>query len=237
MGTINLTGSAELEIAWRLLVRFTSRMSGRRGPQPNSTSAADRNKEPILNVLRTLLPGSPMTALEVASGQGSHVAYFAANFPQVTWQPSDLNSSSIESVKANSQGLSNVLPFVEIDAANPPASLLQEGEKYELVVCINMIHISPWTATLGLFHMAGKVLRVGGKLVTYGPYAQDGVLAPESNQQFDLNLRSRDPTWGIRDITELKEVGAAQGLNLDQVIEMPANNKSLVFVKKAPGRL
>lgn len=178
-----------------------------------------------------------MTALEVASGQGSHVAYFAANFPQVTWQPSDLNSSSIESVKANSQGLSNVLPFVEIDAANPPASLLQEGEKYELVVCINMIHISPWTATLGLFHMAGKVLRVGGKLVTYGPYAQDGVLAPESNQQFDLNLRSRDPTWGIRDITELKEVGAAQGLNLDQVIEMPANNKSLVFVKKAPGRL
>merc|ERR1712037_865684 len=165
------------------------------------------------------------------------VACFAANLPQVTWQPSDLNSSSIESVRANSQGLSNVLPFVEIDAANPPTSLLQEGEKYELVLCVNMIHISPWTATLGLFSMAGKVLRLGGKLVTYGPYAQDGVLAPESNQQFDLNLRSRDPSWGIRDITELKEVGAAQGLNLDQIIEMPANNKTLVFVKKAPGRL
>merc|ERR1711971_1049215 len=217
-----------LEIAWRLLARV-ARMSGR-GPQPNSTSAADRNKEPILKVLRTLLPESPIAALEVASGHGSHVAYFAANFPQVTWQPSDLNSSSIESVKANSQGLSNVLPFIEVDAANPPASLLQEGEKYELVLCINMIHISPWPATLGLFAMAGK-------LVTYGPYAQDGLLAPESNQQFDLNLRSRDPSWGIRDITELKEVGAAQGLNLDQVIEMPANNKTLVFVKRAAGRL
>jgi len=172
-----------LEIARRLLGRVT-RMSAR-GPQPNSTSAADRNKEPILKVLRTLLPESPMAALEVASGHGSHVAYFAANLPQVTWQPSDLNSSSIESVKANSQGLSNILPFVEVDAANPPASLLQEGEKYELVLCINMIHISPWSATLGLFAMAGKVLRPGGKLVTYGPYAQDGVLAPESNQHVD----------------------------------------------------
>jgi len=178
-----------------------------------------------------------MAALEVASGHGSHVAYFAENFPQVTWQPSDLNSSSIESVKANSQGLSNVLPFVEVDASNPPAPLLQAGEKYELVLCINMIHISPWAATLGLFAMAGKVLRPSGKLVTYGPYAQDGVLAPESNQQFDLNLRSRDPSWGIRDVTELKEVAAAQGLQLDQVIEMPANNKTLVFVKKASGRL
>jgi len=224
-----------LEIARRLLARV-ARMSGR-GPQPNSTSAADRNKEPILKVLRTLLPESPMAALEVASGHGSHVAYFAANLPQVTWQPSDLNSSSIESVRANSQGLSNVLPFVEVDAANPPASLLKEGEKYELVLCINMIHISPWPATLGLFAMAGKVLRPGGKLVTYGPYAQDGLLTPESNQQFDLNLRSRDTLWGIRDITELKEVGAAQGLNLDQVIEMPANNKTLVFVKRAAGRL
>merc|ERR1712037_671301 len=138
----NLPGSA-LEIAQRLLVRATARMSGR-GPQPNSTSAADRNKEPILKVLRTLLPDSPLAALEVASGHGSHIAYFAANLPQVTWQPSDLNSSSIESVRANSQGLSNVLPFVEIDATNPPASLLQEGEKYELVLCVNMIHISPW---------------------------------------------------------------------------------------------
>jgi len=211
-------------------------MSGR-GPQPNSTSAADRNKEPILKVLRTLISDTPMAALEVASGHGSHVAYFAENFPQVTWQPSDLNSSSIESVKANSQGLSNVLPFVEVDASNPPAPLLQAGEKYELVLCINMIHISPWAATLGLFAMAGKVLRPNGKLVTYGPYAQDGVLAPESNQQFDLNLRSRDPSWGIRDVTELKEVAAAQGLQLDQVIEMPANNKTLVFVKKASGRL
>jgi len=178
-----------------------------------------------------------MAALEVASGHGSHVAYFAANFPKVTWQPSDLDSSSIESVRANSQGLSNILPFVEIDATNPPASLLQEGEKYELMLCINMIHISPWSATLGLFNMAGKVLRPGGKLITYGPYAQDGVLSPESNQQFDLNLRSRDPLWGIRDITELKEVGIGQGLNLDQVVEMPANNKILVFVKRAAGRL
>jgi len=180
-----------LEIARRLLGRVT-RMSAR-GPQPNSTSAADRNKEPILKVFRTLLPESPIAALEVASGHGSHVAYFAANLPQVTWQPSDLNSSSIESVKANSQGLSNVLPFVEVDAANPPASLLQEGEKYELVLCINMIHISPWSATLGLFAMAGKVLRPGGKLVTYGPYAQDGVLAPQSNQQVE-NLSFKKET-------------------------------------------
>jgi len=212
-------------------------MSTVKGPQPNSTSAADRNKEPILKVLQTILPDAPMAALEVATGTGSHVAHFAANFPKVTWQPSDLNSVSIESVRANSKGLSNILPFIEIDAAHPPASLLQEGAKFDLLLCINMIHISPWSATLGLFNMAGKVLRPNGKLVTYGPYAQDGVLTPESNQQFDLNLRSRDASWGIRDIRELKEVAAAQGLNLDQVIEMPANNKTLVFVKKSSGRL
>merc|ERR1719216_218208 len=192
--------------------------------------SAQRNKDPILDVLKsTVGTESPLCCLEIASGSGTHVGHFAHHLPNVTWQPTDFDVENMESLRAYKSEHSNILEPIVLDVSR---SVELENFRPDFLLCINMIHISPWAATLGLFANAGKVLRPSGKLVTYGPYAQDGVLAPESNQQFDLNLRSRDPSWGIRDVTELKEVAAVQGLQLDQVIEMPANNKTLVFVKK-----
>jgi SAM-dependent methyltransferase len=202
-------------------------------------SAADRNKEPICEILKNYIPNvaakkgsSPVDCLEVSSGSGQHVSYFSEHFPETKWQPSEYDQSVFDSIKAYTidSGSTNVLEPIVIDASNPDQWPV-DGRKFDIVYNANLIHISPPACTPGLFKGSGSVLRPGGILITYGPYAQGGILTPESNQRFDAMLKQRDPQWGIKDIEDLKKIASEAGLSLEKIHEMPANNKTLVWRK------
>ena len=184
-----------------------------------------RNREPILAVLQRILPGEA-AILEVASGTGEHAAFFAAAMPGWSWQPSDPDDAARTSIAAWSEGLANVAPPLALDAesADWPVSAA-----FDAVVAINMIHISPWEATLGLMAGAGRLLKPQGVLYTYGAYKRGGVQTAPSNEQFEAWLTSRDPRFGVRDIADVEAAANAQGLRLRESIDMPANNFSLVF--------
>ena len=188
-----------------------------------SAPAALRNREPIAEVLARHLPKAG-TVLTIAEGSGEHAVHFAKTFPALTWQPSDLDPEALASISAwrEEVALPNLAAPVELDVTWPKWPIARA----DVVTCINMIHISPWEATLALFAGAARTLAPGALLYLYGPYRFDGVTAP-SNEAFDQSLRSRDPRWGVRDVTDLK--AAATGFTLDDVVAMPANNHSLVF--------
>lgn len=188
-----------------------------------------RNRDAILAVLRDALPSSGLV-LEVASGSGEHVAYFAAALPQLEWQPSDPDASALASIEAwrAEAKLPNLRPPMMLDAGAPWLV-----NKAEAILCINMTHISPWAATLGLMKGAGKALPAGGLLYLYGPFIRDEVATAPSNLAFDASLKARNPQWGLRTIKEVAAAAEAKGLTLDRLIEMPANNLSLLFRKKA----
>jgi SAM-dependent methyltransferase len=189
--------------------------------------AAERNKQSILDVLQRVLPPSG-TVLEVASGTGQHVAHFAAALPTLAWQPSDPDVRGHASIRAWIEGLTNVRPPIALDVRQPwPLA------RADAVVCINMIHISPWAATLALMDGAGGILPQGGVLVLYGPYRRFGRHTAASNTAFDASLRATDPEWGVRDLEAVEERAAAAGLRLAEVVEMSANNFSVVFRKLA----
>ena len=191
--------------------------------------ATQRNREPILEVLRTLLPETGL-ALEVASGTGEHVVHFARAFPLLRWQPSDPTPDARASIAAwvAANGLVNVLPPRDLDAAAATWPI----DRADAVLCINMIHISPWQATEGLMRGAGRLLSAGQPLYLYGPYRRTGHSLAPSNAAFDADLKQRDSRWGLRDLDEVATCADAQGLALDAVIEMPANNLSVVFRKR-----
>jgi len=200
-----------------------------------SAPAAERNKLPILEVLKTVLdPSSSFQALEVASGTGQHVSFFAQHFQKATWQPTEYEPRLINSISQYIEAfkLTNVCPPFSLDASK---SFLGQGNlernSVDLILCSNLIHISPFSVAEGLFPGAGIVLRSGAVMVTYGPYAIDGVLTPDSNVRFDLSLRSQDPSWGIRDVSDLKKLSKANGLRFEKMVDMPANNKCLFFRK------
>ena len=188
--------------------------------------ATDRNREPILAVLRRVLPPSG-TVLEIASGTGQHAVYFAAALPGVTWQPSDPEAAARDSVAAWTAhtGLANVLPPLDLDVRREPWGI----DRADAIDCINMVHISPWAATEALFGGAGRLLGPGGVLYLYGPYRRDGAHTAPSNAAFDAQLRATDPGWGVRDMEAVIALGAAQGLSCEAPVPMPANNFSLVF--------
>ncbi|MEP7222437.1 MAG: DUF938 domain-containing protein [Novosphingobium sp.] len=190
--------------------------------------AAQRNRDPILAVLQSVLADARLV-LELASGTGEHAVHFARNLPGLIWQPSDPSPAARASIAAwaASEGLGNVLPPLDLDAASERWPLAGAAA----IVCINMIHISPWESTLGLMRGAGRVLPAGAPLVLYGPYKRAGHPLEPSNADFDASLRSRDPRWGLRDLDAVVAVAAEQGLALDRVIEMPANNLSVIFRK------
>ena len=193
-----------------------------------------RNSVPILAVLKRILPAHGVV-LEIGCGTGEHAACFAAAMPNLTWLPSDPDAASRAStaswVKFN--GLVNVLAPLDIDVCSAQWGV-EKLAPFDTVVSINMIPIAPWSATLGLISGASRLLRSGGRLFLYGPFMHNGAHSAPSNAAFDRSLKDRNPSWGVRDIAALENVAAASGLVLDEKIEMPANNMSLVFSSGGP---
>jgi SAM-dependent methyltransferase len=206
-------------------------------PQPPDASrrrhapAAERNREPILAVLREHLPHNGR-ALEIASGTGQHATAFARAFPGIEWLASDPDASARESIAAwaAETGVSNLAAPLDLDVTAPDWFEAFDAS-FDAVLAINLIHIAPWTATEGLLKGAGALLRREGVLYLYGPYRRGGEHTAESNAAFDAQLRAQNPAWGIRDIDEVERAAAAHGLRRDAVVAMPANNFSLVFRK------
>jgi SAM-dependent methyltransferase len=195
---------------------------------PHFSPAADRNKQAILDVLREVLPGRGH-ALEIASGTGQHVAWFAAGLPRWTWQPTDAMPASLGSIAAwvAEQGLPNVRPALVLDVMAP--EWLPGDARFDLVYCANMLHISPWATCAALMQGAARHLAPDGMLVTYGPYLEDGVPTSEGNLSFDQSLRAQDPSWGIRRREDVAQEAERAGLQLRARHPMPANNLLLVW--------
>jgi SAM-dependent methyltransferase len=192
--------------------------------------AAERNREPILQVLRRVLP-TRGTVLELASGTGQHAAYFAEHLPSLRWQPTDVSAQALQSIGAwvEEARLSNLLPPLELDVCSedwPVAGI-------DAMLCINMIHICAWDTTEALFFGARDLLPPGSPLITYGPYRLHGRHTAPSNAAFDQSLRARDPRWGVRDVDELMGLGRRAGLSLAERVDMPANNMTLVWRRVA----
>lgn len=192
--------------------------------------ATDRNREPILAVLRRVLPPAG-TVLEVAAGTGQHACAFAAAFPALRWRPSDPDPAALASIAAwaTEDGPPNLDPPVRLDATEHPWPIAAA----DAVVCINMIHIAPWDACQGLMRGAGALLPPGGVLYLYGPYRVDGRHTAPSNAQFDAWLKARDPRFGVRDLEAVSAEAARHRLALAETVPMPANNFSVVFRKEA----
>ena len=187
--------------------------------------ATQRNRDFILEVLKTILP-STGTVLEVASGTGQHVAYFASKLEKLQWLPTDLDSDALPSIDSWCENLPNVAQAQQLDVCEPwPVTAA------DALINVNMIHISPWQTCLGLFEGSSKVLPPGGVVYLYGPFKRGGQHTAPSNERFDISLRSNNSTWGVRDLDDVTSVANENGFNLDRVVEMPANNLSVVFRK------
>lgn len=195
--------------------------------------ATGRNREVIVDVLRDALPERG-TVLEIASGSGQHITYFAKQMPHLNWQPSDPEAAARESVDAwrKSEGVeSSVQPAMDVDASVDiwsAAGIKDLGA----IMSINMIHISPWSACLGLLRNAGRLLAPGGVLYLYGPYKVGDVHVAQSNADFDLSLRSKNPEWGVRNLDDVAEEALKQKFQLMKTVRMPANNFSVIFHRK-----
>ena len=188
-----------------------------------------RNREPILAVLAPRLPQGAHV-LEIASGAGEHALFLAEALPHLRWRPSDPDPDARASIAAwrAAAGLPNLETPLTLDAADPAT---WPNPPVDAVVCINMIHISPWAATEGLMAGAARLLTTGGLLFLYGPYFEADVATAASNIAFDESLRSRDPAWGLRKLDDVVALAAGHGLPLTERIAMPANNLSLIFRK------
>jgi len=194
-----------------------------------TSPATARNRQPILEVLAPRLPDGARV-LEIASGAGEHAVFLAGALPRVRWQPSDPDPEARASIAAwrAQAGLLNLAAPLALDAADPAT---WPTEPLDAVVCINMIHISPWAAAEGLMAGAGRVLPAGGKLILYGPYLEADVPTAPSNFAFDESLKARDPAWGLRDLAAVEALAAANGFARVERIAMPANNLIVVFEK------
>ena len=190
------------------------------------TSSAERNKDPILAVLARVLPRRGVV-LEIASGTGQHILHFAKALPGLAWQPSDPDPELRESIalRVKEQQLANVNRPIDLDVTRLPWPL----QTADAVVCINMIHVAPWSATLALLEGAKALLPTQHVLFLYGPYRRFGQHTSRSNEQFDADLRAHDPEWGVRDLEAVSEAAASSGFALAEVVEMPANNFSVIF--------
>ena len=192
--------------------------------------ATERNREPILKVLSEVLFQNSKV-LEIASGTGEHAVYFASKLPSCQWIPSDINPESRSSITAwkNDSAIDNLSLPLSIDVTQDNWQSAVAKQQINSIVNINMIHIAPWQACLGLMKGAGEILPPSGILYLYGPYKRDGKHTAVSNANFDRSLGDRNPQWGVRDLEQVIEAAANANLKLQQVIEMPANNLSVIF--------
>ena len=200
---------------------------------PDYSAAADRNKQAILEVLLTVLPERG-NALEIASGTGQHVAWFASGLPGWTWQPSDAQPDGFASINVwvSEQGVRNVRSPVVIDVM--ASNWLPTPQLFDSIYCANMLHIAPWATCAALMRGSAQHIAPSGRLVTYGPYLEDGVPTSPGNLSFDQSLRERNPAWGIRRLEDVALEAAKVGLKLIARHAMPANNLLLVWARQQP---
>ena len=196
--------------------------------------AADRNKQAILDVLTTVLP-SKGSALEIASGTGQHISFFAAAMPGWCWQASDADAASLPAIAARLQTepCTNVREplWLDVQARQWPASGTAFTEPFDAIYCANMLHIAPWATCAALMQGSHRHLATGGVLITYGPYLEDDVPTAPGNLAFDESLRTQNPAWGIRRREDVTEAARRAGLRLHERHAMPANNLLLVWRK------
>lgn len=201
------------------------------GPALHAPATA-RNRQPLLAVLRDVLPSSGLL-LEIAAGTGEHAAFFAGAFPELTWQPSDPDARARASIAAHAAaaGRANLRAPLDLDVTEPG---WEHGlaDRPATMLAVNLIHIAPWEAAEGLLRGAGALLPAGGPLVLYGPYRRVGHPTAPSNEAFDADLRARDPRWGLRRLEEVTALAGEEGLDLERVVEMPANNLTVVLRRR-----
>ncbi|XP_033895320.3 methyltransferase-like 26 B [Acipenser ruthenus] len=198
---------------------------------------AERNKDALLQVLAGLLGGHSerqLFGLELGSGSGQHVVHFAQELPFVTWQPSEISNSAQDSIYAyiSATKVKNVLQPVYLNVEEAWGKWAgMPRRSCDVILCINVLHFCTFNTTKGLFKGAGELLKIHGLLITYGPYAINGIISPESNVQLDGSLRERNPEWGLPDIDVLRQLAYKNALRLERMIEMPESNKCLLFRK------
>ncbi len=199
---------------------------------PQHSPAAERNRQPILQALRNVLPAEGV-ALEIASGTGQHVAWFAAGLPGWVWQPSDAQADGFASIEwwCSEASVANVKRAVVLDVMGSrwPADGAEFGARIDAIYCANMLHISPWATCAALMRGAARYLTTDGVLITYGPYLERDVPTSLGNVEFDVSLRETNPAWGIRALEDVTQQASLAGLRLTSRIQMPANNLLLVF--------
>lgn len=201
-------------------------------PRRKVAPATQRNRDPILEVLRQVFPAKG-AVLEVASGSGEHAVYFGHAFPDLVWQPSDVEPENLQSIQAWTAATraSNVRPPLAVDLNVPPPAATSAAE-YAAGFCANLIHIAPWAVCSHLFEFMNQHLVEGAPLVLYGPYKIDGVHTSDSNAQFEKWLQSLSPEYGVRDRSAVIDEAAKHDLQFEKAIAMPANNFCLVFHKR-----
>ena len=200
--------------------------------EPQHSPAAERNRQPILDALRQRLPAQG-EALEIASGSGQHVAWFAAALPGWIWQTSDVQADAFGSIEwwCAEAGVKNVVPPVVLDVLAPqwPVDRAEFSVRFDLIYCANMLHIAPWSTCAGLMRGAARYLTPDGMLITYGPYLERGVPTAQGNADFDLSLRESNSDWGIRSLDAVTQQAELAGLRLQARVPMPSNKLLLVF--------
>jgi Protein of unknown function (DUF938) len=217
------------------VVEFGKDGGGRETDGRLDAPAFHRNHQAIQHVLQRYLTGKSGDAVEIGSGTGQHVVEFARQFPEISWWPTDLNDNHLASIEAWRQHLqlSNIRPARRLDVSDPAwgDAMKGEGGAGELlaVFCANVIHIAPWRVAEGLIAGAGRALRQGGMLFLYGPFKRGGRHTADSNAAFDASLRQGNPEWGLRDVEAVEKLADRAGLALIEIVEMPANNLTLVW--------
>jgi len=205
-------------------------------PPPQTDGRLDapafhRNAEPIWDAIGADLSAAHDAVLEIGSGTGQHAVTYAARTPQLTWWPSDIMASHRDSIEAyrRASALPNLRPPQSIDLMRADWDWRGDGGSLAVILCFNVIHISPWTVTENLMRGAARHLPAGGLLFLYGPYTRDGAHTAPSNAAFDASLRARNPEWGVRDVADVTALAHRNGMTLRKIIEMPANNLVLAF--------
>ncbi|OLO03966.1 DUF938 domain-containing protein [Salinicola socius] len=201
-------------------------LEGGRSDRRLSSPAAQRNRRPILEVLQSVLPQTGRV-LEIASGSGEHAVYFARHLAPLCWQPTDPSERALASIDAwrDTEMLENLAAPVRLDVTGQWPSL----PDLAAIVCINLLHISPWGASEALLAEAGRQLPAGGLLIVYGPFRSNGEHTAPSNEVFDADLRSRDARWGIRDLEAVLALANDNGFACEAIHELPANNLCVVW--------